>query len=174
MWSKQQTLTETSAPSTAQPSASTVTPFTAPTRSPSHAAISASHSFARLGFSLQIKGEITGSEDLQIDGVVEGPISLGGNELPSAPQRNSIRKFAPAKWLSMARSSARSMLGGASKSQKTARSLVTLLARESASKTAPILGAASKSIRRNPKPLPISSFGRAFPMRNLPWASDAR
>jgi len=35
MWSKQQTLTETPAPSPAQPSASTVTPFTAPDRSPS-------------------------------------------------------------------------------------------------------------------------------------------
>jgi cytoskeletal protein CcmA (bactofilin family) len=90
MWSKQ-TLTETPAPSTAQPSASTVTPFTAPTRSPSHAAISASRSFARLGSSLQIKGEITGSEDLQIDGVVEGPISLGGHELTvgSTAQLNS-------------------------------------------------------------------------------------
>ena len=91
MSSKQQTLTETPAPSTAQPSASTVTPFTAPTRSPSHAAISASHSFARLGSSLQIKGEITSSEDLQIDGVVEGPISLGGHELTvgSTAQLNS-------------------------------------------------------------------------------------
>lgn len=174
MWSEQQTLTETPAPSTVQPSASTVTPFTAPTRSPSHAAISASHSFARLGSSLQIKGEITGSEDLQSTVSWRVRFSSAAMSLPSAPQRNSIRKFAPAKWLSMARSSAMSMLGGASKSQKTARSLVTLLARESASKTAPILGAASKSIRRNPKPLPISSFGRAFPMRNLPWASDAR
>jgi cytoskeletal protein CcmA (bactofilin family) len=29
----------------------------------------------------QIKREITGSEDLQIDGVVEGPISLDGHDL---------------------------------------------------------------------------------------------
>jgi len=88
MWSKQQTLTETSP---AQPSASTVPPFTGPARSPSRSAISASRSFARLGSSLQIKGEITGSEDLQIDGIVEGPISLDGHELTlgSTAQLNS-------------------------------------------------------------------------------------
>jgi cytoskeletal protein CcmA (bactofilin family) len=87
MWSKQQTLTETPAPSPAQPPASTVIPFTAPARS----AISASRSSARLGSSLQIKGEITGSEDLQIDGIVEGPISLSGHELTvgSTAQLNS-------------------------------------------------------------------------------------
>jgi cytoskeletal protein CcmA (bactofilin family) len=91
MWSKQQTLSETPAPSPALPSASTVTPFTSPDRSPSRSAISASRSSARLGSSLQIKGEITGSEDLQIDGIVEGPISLGGHELTvgSTAQLNS-------------------------------------------------------------------------------------
>ena len=56
MWSRQQTVAEKSA-------------------------ISPSGSSARLGSSLQIKGEITGSEDLQIDGVVEGPISLDGHDL---------------------------------------------------------------------------------------------
>jgi cytoskeletal protein CcmA (bactofilin family) len=34
-----------------------------------------------LGASLEIKGHITGSEDLQIDGKVDGPISLHGHEL---------------------------------------------------------------------------------------------
>lgn len=56
MWSKQQTVAE-------------------------KPAISPSRSSARLGSSLQIKGEITGSEDLQIDGIVEGPISLDGHDL---------------------------------------------------------------------------------------------
>ena len=56
MWSKQQTVAE-------------------------KPAISSSRSSARLGSSLQIKGEITGSEDLQIDGIVEGPISLDGHDL---------------------------------------------------------------------------------------------
>src|SRR3974377_376529 len=56
MWSKQQTVAE-------------------------KPAISPSRSSARLGVNLQKKGEITGSEDLQIDGIVEGPISLDGHDL---------------------------------------------------------------------------------------------
>jgi len=48
-------------------------------------------SSARLGSSLQIKGEITGSEDLQIDGIVDGPIFLDGHALTvgSTAQLNS-------------------------------------------------------------------------------------
>jgi cytoskeletal protein CcmA (bactofilin family) len=38
-------------------------------------------SAARIGASIQIKGQITGTEDLQIDGIVNGPISLQGHEL---------------------------------------------------------------------------------------------
>jgi cytoskeletal protein CcmA (bactofilin family) len=46
---------------------------------------------ARLGASLQIKGHITGTEDLLIDGRVDGPISLRGHELTvgSTAQLNS-------------------------------------------------------------------------------------
>jgi len=40
---------------------------------------------ARLGASLEIKGQITGSEDLQIDGKVTGAISLNGHELTVGP-----------------------------------------------------------------------------------------
>jgi cytoskeletal protein CcmA (bactofilin family) len=40
---------------------------------------------ARLGASLEIKGQITGSEDLQIDGRVTGAISLNGHELTVGP-----------------------------------------------------------------------------------------
>jgi len=36
---------------------------------------------ARLGSSVHIKGTISGSEDLQIDGKVRGPISLQGRRL---------------------------------------------------------------------------------------------
>src|SRR6266404_4898693 len=36
---------------------------------------------ACLGQSLEIKGSITGSEDVQIDGRVEGPVSLQGQRL---------------------------------------------------------------------------------------------
>jgi cytoskeletal protein CcmA (bactofilin family) len=40
---------------------------------------------ARLGASLEIKGQITGEEDLQIDGRVTGAISLNGHELTVGP-----------------------------------------------------------------------------------------
>ena len=40
-----------------------------------------SRSLACLGASVQIKGQITGEEDLQIDGKVEGPVSLEGRRL---------------------------------------------------------------------------------------------
>jgi cytoskeletal protein CcmA (bactofilin family) len=79
MWSKQ-TMTETQAPSPAQTPASNV-PFTPPALAAARSATSASRSSARLGSSLQIKGEINGSEDLQIDGIVEGPIFLDGHAL---------------------------------------------------------------------------------------------
>ena len=89
MWSKQ-TLVET-AQFGALASASNGPLFTAASPSPSRSAISASRSSARLGSSLQIKGEISGSENLEIDGTVEGPISLNGHELivGSTAQLNS-------------------------------------------------------------------------------------
>jgi cytoskeletal protein CcmA (bactofilin family) len=48
---------------------------------------------------LQIKGHITGTEDLQIDGKVDGPISLRGHELtvgPSAQLNSEIHARAVA------------------------------------------------------------------------------
>ena len=89
MWSKQ-TLVET-AQFGALASASNGPLFTAASPSPSRSAISASRSSARLGSSLHIKGEISGSENLEIDGTVEGPISLNGHELivGSTAQLNS-------------------------------------------------------------------------------------
>lgn len=41
----------------------------------------ATRDLARIGSSLEIKGNITGKEDLQIDGKVDGPISLQGQKL---------------------------------------------------------------------------------------------
>ena len=89
MWTKQQTQTEPpAAPPTLGPAPS-VTPFSAP--SSSRSISSPSRSAARLGAGLQIKGHITGTEDLQIDGKVDGPISLNGHELTvgSTAQLNS-------------------------------------------------------------------------------------
>src|SRR5712691_1284626 len=89
MWTKQQTVTETPVAPPVQPSGTPVVPFGAP--STSRTGNSAVRNLARLGSSLQIKGQITGTEDLQIDGIVEGPISLRGHELTvgSTAQLNS-------------------------------------------------------------------------------------
>ena len=86
MWTKQQTATEPpSAPPASAPAATNVTPFNAPSPSRSTSISSSSRSSARIGAGLQIKGQITGSEDLQIDGIVNGPISLSGHELTVGP-----------------------------------------------------------------------------------------
>lgn len=76
MWSKQQTVAE---PPAASPAPAPVVPFSAP----SSVRLSAAQArgAARLGASIQIKGQVTGSEDLQIDGIVNGPVSLQGHEL---------------------------------------------------------------------------------------------
>jgi cytoskeletal protein CcmA (bactofilin family) len=83
MWSKQQAVAEPPALSPAQGSVSPVVPISSP--SSSRSASPASRSSARLGAGLQIKGQLTGSEDLQIDGKVDGPITLRGHELTVGP-----------------------------------------------------------------------------------------
>lgn len=75
MWSKQQAVAEPPAVSPSSP----VTPFSSP--SSAKPGTIPSRNVARLGASIQIKGQVTGSEDLQIDGVVDGPIFLKGHEL---------------------------------------------------------------------------------------------
>ena len=45
-------------------------------------------SLAQIGKSLKLKGEITGSEDLYIDGEVEGTVELKGNSLTVGPNGN--------------------------------------------------------------------------------------
>ncbi len=79
MWSKSQAVAEPPAASPAPGSSSPVVPFSVP--SASRLGSSTSRSSARLGASIQIKGQVTGDEDLQIDGKVDGPISLRGHEL---------------------------------------------------------------------------------------------
>lgn len=79
MWSKQQAVAEPPAVSPSPAPASPVVPFNAP--SSSRLGAMPTRSAARIGASIQIKGQITGTEDLQIDGIVNGPISLQGHEL---------------------------------------------------------------------------------------------
>jgi cytoskeletal protein CcmA (bactofilin family) len=77
MWTKQQAQPEPTAPPQA------IKPSVVAFNSPSTPVLGSSpaRGQARLGSSLQIKGQITGTEDLQIDGKVDGPISLRGHEL---------------------------------------------------------------------------------------------
>lgn len=82
MWTKQQPQTEPSAP--AQAVKPSVVAFSNPSAPPALGS-SPTRSSARLGSSLQIKGHITGTEDLQIDGKVDGPISLRGHSLTVGP-----------------------------------------------------------------------------------------
>jgi len=78
MWSKQQAVAEPPAVSPSSVPPSTVIPFNS---SPSKLGSNSPRSVARLGAGIRIKGHVTGTEDLQIDGVVDGPISLKGCEL---------------------------------------------------------------------------------------------
>jgi cytoskeletal protein CcmA (bactofilin family) len=89
MWNKQQTATEAPVAPPVQTAAAPVVPFSAP--STSRLATPSTRSSARLGASLQIKGHITGTEDLQIDGTIDGPITLRGHQLTvgSSAQLNS-------------------------------------------------------------------------------------
>jgi cytoskeletal protein CcmA (bactofilin family) len=83
MWSKQQTVAEPPAVSPSQGLAAPVVPFNS--ASNSHLGVTSARSSARLGASIEIKGQLTGAEALQIDGKVDGPISLQGHELTVGP-----------------------------------------------------------------------------------------
>ena len=83
MWSKQHAAAEPPAVSPAQGSSSPVTSISAPA-SPRPTG-STTRNSSRISAGLKIKGAITGAEDLQIDGKVDGPITLRGHELIVGP-----------------------------------------------------------------------------------------
>lgn len=85
MWSKQQTANEPPAPSPAPGPAQSAAQFSSPAPARSISPSPSPRAAARLGASLQIKGQITGTEDLQIDGIVTGPVSINGHELTVGP-----------------------------------------------------------------------------------------
>src|SRR6266404_1650668 len=76
MWSKQQTVAEPPAVSPSQGSAAPVVPFNS--ASNSHLGGTSARSSARLGASIEIKGQLTGAEALQIDGKVVGNVHVRG------------------------------------------------------------------------------------------------
>jgi cytoskeletal protein CcmA (bactofilin family) len=65
---------------TPAPAPTTSTPVMEPAPAPRNAAVNTSEQ-ATIGKSLVIKGEVTGSESLYIDGRVEGSINLPGNRV---------------------------------------------------------------------------------------------
>jgi cytoskeletal protein CcmA (bactofilin family) len=83
MWNKQQSPAEPPAASPAPGPAPSVTPLGAP--STPRLGGAAPRSSARLGAGLQIKGHLTGTEDLLIDGKIDGPITLRGHQLTVGP-----------------------------------------------------------------------------------------
>src|SRR5271155_3337185 len=78
MWNKPQTQTEVPAYSPSQGQSS---PSSFNAAASSRPSAPAARNLACLGASLEIKGKISGEEDLQVDGKVEGPISLSGQRL---------------------------------------------------------------------------------------------
>ena len=83
MWNKSQSeVPGTSTPSSSSPSQENRVPGV-PSSSPSvvRSTAPAVRNLAVLGSTLTIKGEISGDEDLQIDGKVEGPVSLRNHRL---------------------------------------------------------------------------------------------
>jgi cytoskeletal protein CcmA (bactofilin family) len=81
MWTKQpQAEVPSYSPSPVPPSQTTA----APSQSTNYAArpsAPSARSVACLGETIEVKGKISGEEDLQVDGKVEGPISLQGQRL---------------------------------------------------------------------------------------------
>jgi cytoskeletal protein CcmA (bactofilin family) len=92
MWTKQPAGSETPATPSTQGFAP---PSNAPGAVSSPRPIGSSpQNSARISAGLKIKGQLTGSENLQIDGVVDGPIDLQGHELivgPSAHLNSEVR-----------------------------------------------------------------------------------
>src|SRR5712692_1088365 len=81
MWKKEDSKPEGifGNPATPASTATSPSPATPSTPSPSGALPTSSHAAACISQGIKIKGEVTGSEDLFVDGVVEGKLSLTTN-----------------------------------------------------------------------------------------------
>ncbi len=86
MWGRKDEATPTPAPAPRSQEPAPARPVARPTTTPvSSAGPSASRGQASIGKSLKIKGTITGTEDLYIDGQIEGTIRLEQNSLTIGP-----------------------------------------------------------------------------------------
>lgn len=78
MWTNKLQTAAPSSPAVNEPGTMTAIANPAPSNRPSSAA---ARDMAYLGASLVVKGDISGEEDLQIDGTVQGPITLQDKRL---------------------------------------------------------------------------------------------
>jgi cytoskeletal protein CcmA (bactofilin family) len=78
MWTKQ-SQNEVPGYTPAQAPAAQPIPFNSPASS--RTSSPAARNLACLGASIEVKGKISGEEDLQVDGKIEGPVALGGQRL---------------------------------------------------------------------------------------------
>src|SRR5258707_12753964 len=124
MWTKQQNATEAPAAPPVQTAASPVIAFNA-SSTPRLGGSSARES-ARLGASLEIKGHITGKENLQIDGKVDGPISLNGHELTVGSTAQLHSEIHAGDVVVYGKAAANAFALAAVASKKNARSTVTI------------------------------------------------
>src|SRR6202140_4785007 len=87
MWKKEDSKPEGVSSTTAPPANSASSSSSAPasTPSPSSGLPSSSPAAACISQGIKIKGEVTGSEDLFVDGVVEGKLSLTNGSLTIGP-----------------------------------------------------------------------------------------
>lgn len=80
MWNSRQSQNEapSASPAQAPSSQSSYAPNAAPSSRPS---APTARNLACLGATIEVKGQISGDEDLQVDGKVTGPVQLGGQKL---------------------------------------------------------------------------------------------
>jgi cytoskeletal protein CcmA (bactofilin family) len=82
MWKPNQSGSSSPNPEPARPAAPSTSPsYDPPPVRPQATAVPAAADQATIGKSLVVKGEVTGSESLYIDGKVEGAINLPGNRV---------------------------------------------------------------------------------------------
>ena len=78
MWTKQ---SQNEVPDYSPAQAPAAQPSSFNSSSPSRGGSPSARNLACLGASIEIKGKISGEEDLQVDGKVEGPVALAGQRL---------------------------------------------------------------------------------------------
>lgn len=80
MWNSRQSQNDQPA-STPAPTPASQSSYNPSSNAPSRTSAPTARNLACLGSTIEIKGQISGDEDLQVDGKVTGPVQLGGQKL---------------------------------------------------------------------------------------------